>query len=156
MNIKKEHIIITVITSIILSISLATAGMQSETPNVRQQAKLFVTGQQGMSINAEAVKNSVNLYKNLSEDKKIVIKEKMAQRSRQRQKNIEAVEKQIKELRIQGKLQKSKSQEEQVNRLQEIQQLALRENATETVKSLASLINMYENNSQNNNDIEIR
>ncbi len=155
MNIKKEYIIIAIITATLISISLVTSGMQSENTKVQKQAALFVAGQQGITINPEAIKNSISLYKNLSEDKKIAIKEKMAQKSQQRQKNIEAVEKQIKELRMQGKLQKPKNKEEQVSRLQEIQQLALRENATETAKSLASLINMYENNSQNDNNFEV-
>lgn len=145
MNIKKEYIIVTVLTSILISISLATAGMQSGNTNVQQKTKLYVAGHQGKSINPEAVKNSINLYKNLSEDKKIAIKEKMAKMNQERQKNIEAVEKQIKELRLQGKLQTSKSQEENVSQLQAIQKLALKENAIETAKKLEVLISKLEN-----------
>lgn len=146
MNIKKGYIIVTVITSIILiSVSLTTSGIQAGNTKVQQQPKLFVPGQLGLSINSEAVKNSVNLYKNLSEDKKIAIKEKMVKKSQDRQKSIEAVGKQIKEIKLQGKMQKSKTQEEKVSQLQAIQKLALEENAVETAKKLEVFINKIEN-----------
>lgn len=141
----KEQIIPILVIFLLISAAWAVTKAAPENVVSTNKNKLFVSNVQGMEINKEAIKNSINLYQDLSEDKKIVIRERMAELSRKRQEDIEKVKKQIKEYKLQKKLQKTNSREAQINQLQAIQKIALKENATETVKSLEILISWYKN-----------
>lgn len=154
-NMKDQVISIIIIISLVSTIFAATAANSGNTATA-QTDKLFITNTQGRAINPGVLQKSINLYQNLSEDKKVEIKTKMVKMTQERQKAIDAIEKQIKEFRLQRKLQKSKNQDAQISQLQAIKQLALKENATETVKSLESLINKYvNNNSIDDNNIKV-
>ncbi|MBN1972404.1 MAG: hypothetical protein JW787_02100 [Sedimentisphaerales bacterium] len=145
-NMKYQVISILVI-SIVVSAAWALSRAEAENAAITQTNKLFVTSEQGQEINVQAMKKSLNLYQNLSEDKKAAIKEKMAQLKQERQKDIERVEKQIKEYRLQIiKKQNTTSQEARISQLQALKQLALKENAPETAKKIDNLISKYENN----------
>ena len=143
MKIFKDGIVSLLVIFLVISIAFAVAN--AENNNLAEENNLFVRNEQGITINQETVKNSVDLYKKLSDDKKTVIKERMAALSQTRQKNIDRVEKQIKEYKLQKHLQKARNQITQINQLQAIQKIALKENATETAKSLEILISWYQN-----------
>jgi hypothetical protein len=144
-NMKKQFISIIIIFSLFLA-TWALSGFVSQGVSGSQADKSLGTVTQGKEINAEVMKKGINLYMNLSEDKKVAIKEKMVKLSHERQKAITAVEKQIKEYRLQkSKLQQTKSDEAQIGRLQALQQFALKENAPQTAKRFERLINLYEN-----------
>ncbi|MBN2590520.1 MAG: hypothetical protein JXA96_11720 [Sedimentisphaerales bacterium] len=137
----------TSILVILFLISAACAVTKETTKNegLDQENKIFVSNTQGFEINKETIKNSLNLYQNLSTDKKTAIKDRMVKLSQKRQQNIEQVQKQIKEYKLHKNLQNAKSQVTQISQLQAIQKIALKENATETAKSLEILISWYEN-----------
>ena len=144
-NMKKQFIAIMIISTLFLAI-LALTGFASQETSISKTDKSQSNATQGKEINVEVTKKGINLYMNLSEDKKVAIKEKMIKQSQERQKAIKAVEKQIKEYRLQkSKLQQAKSDEAQIGRLQALQQIALKENAPQTAKRFERLINLYEN-----------
>lgn len=134
-------LIILVLVSAVWAVTKDT----NENVNSNDQSKSVVSNTQKFEMNKNAIKNNIQLYQNLSEDKKAAIKDRMAKLSQKRQNNIKEVEKQIEEYKLKQQLQKANSQETQIDQLQAIQKIALKENATETAKSLEILISCYQN-----------
>jgi hypothetical protein len=134
-------LIILVLVSAVWAITKDT----NENVNSNTQSKSAVSNTQKFEMNKNAIKNNIKLYQNLSEDKKAAIKDRMAKLSQKRQNNIKEVEKQIEEYKLKQQLQKANSQVPQIDQLQAIQKIALKENATETAKSIEILISCYQN-----------
>ena len=148
-NITFQIITITIIT-LLISAGRLVAGQTSQKTAKSNESKYFIDSTTGREINPEVIQKSINLYKNLSESQKTAIKEKMAKLAVERQKAIDIVSKQIREYRIQQtKQQNAASQQQKINQLQALQQLAIKENATATAKKLASLIDKFENIKEN-------
>ncbi len=134
-------LIIFVLVSAVWAVTKDTdENVSSDTPG-----KSVVSNTQKFEMNKNAIKNNMKLYQNLSEDKKAAIKDRMAKLSQKRQNNIKEVEKQIEEYKLKQQLQKANSPVTQIDQLQAIQKIALKENATETAKSLEILISCYQN-----------
>jgi hypothetical protein len=134
-------LIILVLVSAVWAVTKET----NENVNSNKENKSVVSNTQKFEMNKNAIKNNMKLYQNLSEDKKVAIKDRMTKLSQKRQNNIKEVEKQIKEYKFKQQLQKANSQVPQIDQLQAIQKIALKENATETAKSLEILISCYQN-----------
>lgn len=141
----KGHFLSLLIIIVLISVAWAVTNATTEDENLTKTNKPFVPKTHLTKFDKETIKNSINLYQNLSEDKKVAIKNKMAQLSQKRQQNIKEVEKQIQEYKLQKQLQNTNSQVTQIDQLQAIQKIALKENATETAKSLEILISWYQN-----------
>ncbi len=140
----KKHILSMIVITLLIA-AWALTGSASQEVSASKTDKSLNTKTQGKEINAEVMKKAINLYRNLSEDKQIAIKEKMAKMSQDRQKAIEAVQKQIKEYRLQKlKNQQTNSSEEQINRLQVLKEFALQENAPQIAQKFERLIGLYE------------
>lgn len=143
-NVKDKVISIIIISTLFLT-AWVTAGFASNHEVKSQSDTLFVTISQAREINPDFVKKSIRLYQNLSEDKKAVIQEKMSKMSQERQKAIEAIGQQIKEYKLKNMKQKQiTSHEERINRLQALQQFALKENAPQIAKRFEKIISLYE------------
>jgi hypothetical protein len=146
----KVQIISIAVISILVSLVLTISGSASESTAKIQVSKFFIDKDNGREINPELIQQSINLYQNLSDSQKAAVKDKLAKMAEERKKAIEVVSKQIREYRVQQvKQQNVISQQQRINQLQALEQLALEENATETAKKIANLINRYENNKQN-------
>jgi hypothetical protein len=145
----KVQIISIAVISLLVSLALTISGSASENTAKNQVSKFFIDKDNGREINPEIIQQSINLYKNLSDSKKTAVKDKLAKMAEERKKAIEVVSQQIREYRVQQlKQQNAISQQQRINQLQALKQLALEENATETAKKIANLINRYENNKQ--------
>ncbi len=132
-------------SGIVVSILIITVLISTAWAVVNDKSNSAVSNAQKFEMNKEAIKNNISTYQNLPADKKAAIKDRMAKLSQQRQNNIKEVEKQIQEYKLQQQLQKDKNQVPQISQLQAIQKIALKENATETAKSLDILISWYQN-----------
>jgi len=142
----RDHIISLSVIFILISLGWKLANAATSNEAALKTEKLSVSKTQSMKINEDIIKNSINAFQNLSEDKKVALKERMAQLSQKRQQDIKEVEKLINEYKLQKQLQYiTEAQETQINQLQAIQKIALKENATETAKSLEIFISWYEN-----------
>ncbi|MEJ2648645.1 MAG: hypothetical protein P8016_09590 [Sedimentisphaerales bacterium] len=143
-NLKDRVVSVVVISALFLA-TYVTAGFASNDVAKWQPGMLFVASSQGREINAEFVKKSISLYQSLSEDRKVAIKEKMIKMSQDRQRDIETVALKIKQYRLEKTKEKLvSSREARINRLQALQQFALKENAPLTAKRFERIISLYE------------
>ena len=142
---KFKYQIITVLAIFALISVIFTVQATTENENITKESKFFVKSEQGIKINTEALKNSINVFQSLPNEKKAAIKNRLTELSLKRQKDIQKVEKKINEYKAQKNQNSIKIHETQISQLQAIQKIALKENATETAKSLEILISWYEN-----------
>jgi hypothetical protein len=84
-------------------------------------------------------------YRNMSEEERIEYRKKMAQVARTRQQAVEEIEQQLSKLKFREQRQQQEVESRmRVKELQEIHQLAIKENATETAKRLEVFIDQYQ------------
>jgi hypothetical protein len=84
-------------------------------------------------------------YWNMSEDERAEYRKKMAQIAKIRQQAVEEIEQQLSKLKFREQRQQQEAEPRiRIKELQEIQQLAIKENATETAKKLKSFIDQYQ------------
>jgi hypothetical protein len=88
----------------------------------------------------ESMIQSRNQYQNASEQEKVLFSKKIAQATQTRQQAVTAIEKELEGLRYQRPRQQPSGSQMNIRELQMIYRLALKEKATETAKSLESLI----------------
>jgi hypothetical protein len=88
----------------------------------------------------ESMIQSRNQYQNASEQDKVLFSKKIAQATQTRQQAVTAIEKELEGLRYQRPRQQPSGSQMNIRELQMIYRLALKEKATETAKSLESLI----------------
>lgn len=92
----------------------------------------------------EGVDQDRERYRNMSEEERTEYREKMAQVARTRQEAIEEIEQQLSKLKFRERREQLVEPQMRVKELQEIQKLAVKENATETAKRLESFIAQYQ------------
>jgi hypothetical protein len=92
----------------------------------------------------ESVGRGRERYRNMSEEERTEYRKKMAQAARTRQQTIEEIEQQLSKLKFREQRQQSEEPQMRVKELQEIQQLAVKEKATETAERLKSFIAQYQ------------
>ncbi len=134
-------LIIFVLVSAVWAVTKET----DEKVNSTAESRSVLSNTQKFEMNKNTIKNNIELYQNLSEEQKTALKDRMAKLSQKRQNNIKEVEKQIEEYKLKQQLQKANTQVTQIDQLQAIQKIALKENATETAKSLEILISCFQN-----------
>ncbi len=84
-------------------------------------------------------------YRNMSEEERDKYRKKMTQVARTRQRAVEEIEQQLSKLKFREQRQQQVVEPQtRINELQEIHQLAIKENATETAKRLESFIAQYQ------------
>ena len=121
------------ILAFIVTISLIfTLYAQSSEKISNKQNEIFsVSNSQKLNINSEIINQSIILFKSLSREQQTTITQRMIQMSQERQKAIEAIEKQIAQVRFQSSKNKiNKTQDTNVSQLENIQKTDLKENAT--------------------------